>query len=120
MNPAILLSAHPILDLIVDNEIQLLIGETIMLCQYTINLIDNGLRELWIELIVHDRARRLIDIGALPGIIHIVTHKAVAYTRQQSTPLLCKLMEIDRKAANLSFVQVIAVREQQPVPEEQG
>src|SRR5216684_9041836 len=88
--------------------------------QHTINLIDNRLRELWIELVVHNPARRLIDIGALPGIIHIVQHEVVAYTGQQITPLLCKFIEIDRKAANLSFIQVITVREQQPEPEEQG
>ena len=51
---------HAVLDVVVDYEVEFFLGETIMLCEDTVDFVNNGLGILRIEFVVNNLACSLI------------------------------------------------------------
>jgi len=45
--------AHTVFDVVVDDEIQLFVGETVVLGKKTVNLVDDGLGKFWIVFVIN-------------------------------------------------------------------
>ena len=64
--------AHPILDVVVDDEVQFLVREAVVLGEHAVDFVNDGFRHFHVELIVFDSACRSVVIHSPLGVsLHI-------------------------------------------------
>ena len=102
---------HPILDVVVDDEVQFLICEAVVFRKHPIDLVDNRFGVTRRKFVIDDAARSFILRLLSPCVLFQIRHQFIGKRGEAFLEDIIHLREADGEIPNLAQIHVAAIRE---------